>query len=101
MPSKNRTRVVEQREISHEVWDLAVRLWAKRLHLKYIITADDRNIIICVGAVHRVLVEDRRRVMLDAGLEFDERTLPNMYKDPPCDIAWRLHLPGGCPIDES
>lgn len=50
---------------------------------------------------HRVLVEDRRRVMLDAGLEFDERTLPNMYKDPPCDIAWRLHLPGGCPIDES
>jgi len=52
------TRVVEQREISHEVWDLAVRLWAKRLHLKYIITADDRNIIICVGAVHRVLVEE-------------------------------------------
>ena len=52
------SRIVEQREVSHEVWDLCTRLWAKKLHLKYIITADDRSIILCVGATHRVLVEE-------------------------------------------
>ena len=51
-------RQIEQREISHEVWDLAMRMWANGLHLKYIITADDRRIILCIGATHAVLVEE-------------------------------------------
>ncbi len=51
-------RRVEQREIYHEVWDLAVRMWANKLHLKYIITADDRSIILCIGATQKILVEE-------------------------------------------
>ena len=49
---------IEQREISHELWVLAERMWACDLHCKYVITADDRRIILLVGATHELLVKE-------------------------------------------
>ena len=82
------SRVVENRPISHEVWLLAETLWAKKLHLKYIITADDRNIIICVGATHDVLLQEahdaklRMRLTNTRGsIEFHKDLTKYMAKD--------------------
>eukprot|EP01045_Picozoa_sp_COSAG04_P015822 COSAG04_NODE_1279_length_7423_cov_9.522392_3_plen_1192_part_00 len=82
------SRVVENRPISHEVWLLAETLWAKKLHLKYIITADDRNIIICVGATHEVLLQEahdaklRMRLTNTRGsIEFHKDLTKYMAKD--------------------
>jgi hypothetical protein len=73
-------RKVEQREIHHEVWDLAVRMWANKLHLKYIITADDRSIILCVGATHSVLVEEAHRAKVPMRVS-NTRGALNFHKD--------------------
>jgi hypothetical protein len=62
-------RILEQRPISHELWVLAERMWACDLHCKYVITADDRRIILMIGATHEVLVKEAHECQVPMRVE--------------------------------
>ena len=51
-------RIEDDQPISHELWVLSARLWACDLHCKYVITSDDRRLILVVGATHETLVKE-------------------------------------------